>query len=309
MSVEIKPQKMADGTTVNTCQLTESNFNDVAYWCNGEVYHPETGGSFIVLEILGHKNPRFEKAYLGHWIVSEEIGFVIYNDLGYRNRFGDYDAVEETPEPVILNKWRINEENIREVAKWCGGVWFNFGQYGHNFINIDADKLSKLSKGNSAMIGDWIVRLEDGFIIMNDEDYMALDFGRSAYQVRRDTMRQVAEWCGGIAQDVSDEVFCVQINNPIPFTKAVCAYDGDWIVRRPDGYQIMSQDDYVRYSNPDAPMDKIVSAQEPVLDLKTKQYIVDLLIRNAFLSIAPSTQQDVLRRVLDRTTSEISKLF
>src|SRR4051812_31143231 len=65
--------------------------------------------------------------------------------------------------PFTIEAVEVTEENIRDVAKWCGGQVRTSGKQGiHKYIKVDV-KHALNDRQTMANAGDWVLRAGSGF--------------------------------------------------------------------------------------------------------------------------------------------------
>lgn len=166
-----------DGFDAQAVYVSDENLVDVSIWCSPSgVFRPNVGDAFLVLTTLGNKNPQKTKAYVGQWIVLEEIGFVVYDRHVYHERF---DIVEElliqkTTGAELFSSRLVAEDNLKEVAKWCGGTIEVFDDAsssdGHIFaiaIPVPGESFCN----DLAYVGYWIAMVDGKFTIYTKPEY------------------------------------------------------------------------------------------------------------------------------------------
>jgi hypothetical protein len=64
--------------------------------------------------------------------------------------------------PVFVEAIQVDADNMREVAKWCGGRVHKAGD--NLFIKVEV-KDAKLNRHTQAYIGDWVLKTDHGWKI------------------------------------------------------------------------------------------------------------------------------------------------
>ena len=74
--------------------------------------------------------------------------------------------------PFYVDAVRVNQHNIEDVAKWCGGTIINKpdGRFAH--IKVDTFRPSN-ERQTQAHIGNWVLRTPDGYKVYTTK---AFDF-------------------------------------------------------------------------------------------------------------------------------------
>lgn len=107
---------------VEAVQVTEQNFMELAFWCQGSIKmkddsEPERGAAiapleqYILVDVLNPKIPRQGQAHVGDWILRTDAGYKVYTDRAFENAFikaegeiadAAVQAGKHQPEPIEL---------------------------------------------------------------------------------------------------------------------------------------------------------------------------------------------------------------
>lgn len=80
---------------VDVVRVTDTLFDEIASWCQGEVQEDEsTGKRYIHVRVHNPKNPRQTKAFVGDWILYTERGYKVYTNKAF---LASFDEVDEDP--------------------------------------------------------------------------------------------------------------------------------------------------------------------------------------------------------------------
>lgn len=78
---------------VDAVRVTETNFNELVGWCQGEVEFEEggrdgaAGRKYIKIRVHNPKGPRQTKAFVGDWILYTDRGYKIYTNKAFKAAF------------------------------------------------------------------------------------------------------------------------------------------------------------------------------------------------------------------------------
>jgi hypothetical protein len=112
----------------------------------------------------------------------------VISEIWTRNSF-DVEAV------------RVTEENIREVANWCGGtVAKSLTDYPKLYVCLDTVHYNK-HRQTKAFVGDWIIHVDDEFKHYRDKSF------RLAYQskaAKREAVLEMVREALGITNGTLD---------------------------------------------------------------------------------------------------------
>lgn len=72
--------------------------------------------------------------------------------------------------PVLVEAWKVNADELPQIAKWCGGKVRGLSI---TFPKVrDRSKVLNPDDRNSyAVVGDYIYRVSKGFALMKGEDF------------------------------------------------------------------------------------------------------------------------------------------
>jgi hypothetical protein len=88
---------------VEAIQITRKNFEDLAKWCQGEIYHrdnhekiePDEGfdsdGMYIRIRVHNPKSIRQTQGFVGDWILYTERGYKVYTQKAFKASFEPTD--------------------------------------------------------------------------------------------------------------------------------------------------------------------------------------------------------------------------
>lgn len=93
---------------IDAVQVTESNIDEVAAWCDGEI-HESPKGKHIKVQVYYPLNSRRTRAYVGDWVLKSERGCKIYTDKAFRR---DYLPNENQ---TLTESWNEIENKVANV--------------------------------------------------------------------------------------------------------------------------------------------------------------------------------------------------
>lgn len=100
--------------------------------------------------------------------------------------------------PVPVKVLRVDDQNMKEIARWCGGKIQMAGKRGNNpparYIKVDVVRpiSARLSR---AFAGDWVVYMEgSGFkVFMDDAFHKAYDPERAPEETKESALESVKQ--------------------------------------------------------------------------------------------------------------------
>lgn len=90
---------------VDAVRITNSNFEEIAEWCQGEIKYDEVsvgtgiGKKYIKIRVHNPKNQRQTRAFVGDWLLYTERGYKVYTNKAFHSSFDERAVVEVTEEP------------------------------------------------------------------------------------------------------------------------------------------------------------------------------------------------------------------
>lgn len=86
---------------VDAVRITESNFEAISEWCQGEILSEGAdhvkgpGKKYIHIRVHNPKNPRQTKAFVGDWLLYTVRGYKVYTNKAFRASFDEVVALTE----------------------------------------------------------------------------------------------------------------------------------------------------------------------------------------------------------------------
>lgn len=281
MTLEIR-HILIDGFDAQAVYISNENIEEVAEWSNSDIFRPEVSDAFLILTILGNKNPQKTRAYAGHWIVLEEIGFVVYDRHVYHERFDKYGAphIQKSTGDDLFSYRLVAKDNMEEVARWCGGTVRAFNRPGSKGDNL---AIAIPTPGSTfscdlAYIDNRIIQVDGKFSVFTKsefEEFMTMPrdvgehfavsdadikkFRASIYYYSRlidkDNIQEVADWCNGAVRKYQDRAVSIELPGR-PTAERSIAYIGFWITYVDEVFTIYSPEEYEDLRRP-KPKDEI----------------------------------------------------
>lgn len=75
-----------------------------------------------------------------------------------------------TRKPFSIEAVRVTEENMEDVAKWCGGEIHKYN--GKRFIKVDVAR-PLTEKQTKAFAGDWVLRVKTSFKVYQHKAFVS----------------------------------------------------------------------------------------------------------------------------------------
>lgn len=89
-----------------------------------------------------------------------------------------------TRKPFSIDAIRVTEENLEEVAQWCGGEIHKYN--GKRFIKVDVNR-PLTEKQTKAFAGDWVLKAGTGFKVYQHKAFQHC-FDKVAEESKQDEL-------------------------------------------------------------------------------------------------------------------------
>jgi trehalose-6-phosphatase len=119
-TTEITQKYVRKPLYVAAVQVTKSNFEDLAKWCQGEIRNIDESPvnkaldvdpdkQYIHVRVHNPKNPRQTKAHVGDWILYTERGYKVYTEKAFKSNF---DKLDEDGVMIVGGDDHTDEDNF-----------------------------------------------------------------------------------------------------------------------------------------------------------------------------------------------------